>query len=128
MLVEGKAWTRKEPGRVTLRNHKDRHGVLPAGLGKVVAAITGEYKDGVLTLDAIAPNVREDGGDIADRIMEALIAAGDDGIRGKSIMRKRVGGKTVNVDAALVDMESEGLIEVTKQGAAMVYRIARGKE
>ena len=128
LLVEGKAWTRKEPGRVTLRNHKDRHGVLPAGLGKVVAAITGEYKDGVLTLDAIAPNVREDGGDIADRIMEALIAAGDDGIRGKSIMRKRVGGKTVNVDAALVDMESEGLIEVTKQGAAMVYRIARGKE
>ena len=34
----------------------------------------------------------------------------------------------MNVDAALVDMESEGLIEVTKQGAAMVYRIARGKE
>ena len=128
LLVEGKAWRRKEPGRVTLRNHKDRHGVLPAGLGKVVAAITGEYKDGVLTLDAIAPNVREDGGDIADRIMEALIAAGDDGIRGKAIMRKRVAGKGVNVDAALVEMESEGVIEVTKEGAAQVYRIARGKE
>ena len=128
LLVEGKAWTRKEPGRVTLRNHKDRHGALPAGLGKVVAAITGEYKDGVLTLDAIAPNVREDGGDIPDRIMEALIAAGDDGIRGKAIMRKRVAGKGVNVDAALVDMESEGVIEVKKEGAAMVYRIARGKE
>ena len=128
LLVEGKAWTRKEPGRVTLRNHKDRHGVLPAGLGKVVAAITGEYKDGVLTLDAIPPNVREDGGDIPDRIMAALSEAGDDGIRGKAIMRKRVAGKGVNVDAALVDMESEGVIEVTKEGAAMVYRIARGKE
>ena len=60
--------------------------------------------------------------------MEALIAAGDDGIRGKAIMRKRVAGKGVNVDAALVDMESEGVIEVKKEGAAMVYRIARGKE
>ena len=37
-------------------------------------------------------------------------------------------GKGVNVDAALVDMESEGVIELTKEGAAMVYRIARGKE
>ena len=128
LLVEGKAWTRKEPGRVTLRNHKDRHGVLPAGLGKVVAAITGEYKDGTLTLDAIEPNVREDGGEIADRIIEALTAAGDDGIRGKGIMRKRVAGKAANVDAALLEMASEGVIEVTKVGAAMVYRLARGKE
>ena len=128
LLVEGKAWTRREPGRVTLRNHKDRHGVLPAGLGKVVAAITGEYKDGVLALEAIPPSVREDGGDIPDRIMAALSEAGDDGIRGKAIMRKRVAGKAVSVDAALVDMESEGVIEVTKEGPAMVYRIARGKE
>ena len=128
LLVEGKAWTRSEAGRVTLRNHKDRHGVLPAGLGKVVAAITGEYKDGTLTLDAIEPNVREDGGEIADRIIEALTAAGDDGIRGKGIMRKRVAGKAANVDAALLEMASEGVIEVAKDGAAMVYRLARGKE
>ena len=32
------------------------------------------------------------------------------------------------MDAALVEMESEGVIEVSKVGAAIVYRIARGKE
>ena len=125
LLVEGRAWTRKEPGRVTLRNHKDRHGVLPAGLGKVVATITGETIDGVLTLAAIPPSLREDGGDVAARIMEALTEAGEDGIKGKGKMRKTVAGKGVTVDAALADMEADGLIDVVKEGAAIVYRIAR---
>ena len=128
LLVEGRAWTRKEPGRVTLRNHKDRHGVLPAGLGKVVATITGETIDGVLTLAAIPPSLREDGGDVAARIMEALTEAGEDGIKGKGKMRKTVAGKGVTVDAALADMEADGLIDVVKEGAAIVYRIARREQ
>ena len=128
LLVEGRAWTRKEPGRVTLRNHKDRHGVLPVGLGKVVATITGETIDGVLTLEAIPPSLREDGGDVAARILEALTEAGEDGIKGKGKMRKTVAGKGVTVDAALADMEADGLIDVVKEGAAIVYRIARREQ
>ena len=128
LMVEGKAWTRKEPGRVTLRNHKDRHGVLPAGLGKVVATITGETQEGILYLEAVPPSLREDGGDVTARIIEALTEAGEDGIKGKGKMRKTVAGKGVSVDAALADMESEGVIDVVKEGAAMVYRIARGKD
>ena len=128
LLVEGRAWTCKEPGRVTLRNHKDRHGVLPVGLGKVVATITGETIDGVLTLEAIPPSLREDGGDVAARILEALTEAGEDGIKGKGKMRKTVAGKGVTVDAALADMEADGLIDVVKEGAAIVYRIARREQ
>ena len=128
LLVEGKAWTRKDPGRVTLRNHKDRHGVLPAGLGKVVATITGETVDGVLQLEAIPPSLREDGGDVAARIMEALTETGEDGIKGKGLMRKTVAGKGVTVDAALADMEADGLIDVVKEGTVIVYRIARREQ
>ena len=60
--------------------------------------------------------------------MEALTEAGEDGIKGKGKMRKTVAGKGVTVDAALADMEADGLIDVVKEGAAIVYRIARREQ
>ena len=68
LLIEGKAWTPKDNGRVTLRNEKDRHGVLPGGMGKVVGVISGNHIDGKLELRAEPPTGEDSGATVKEKI------------------------------------------------------------
>ena len=93
LLIEGKAWTPKHNGRVTLRNEKDRHGVLPGGMGKVVGVISGIHVDGLLDLRAEPPTGDDSGTSVRDRIVNALTVAEPEGIRTVKAMRKAAGGR-----------------------------------
>ena len=125
LLVQGSPWTPKQDGRITLTNEKDRSGVLPAGMHKVCAVVTGTHVDGLLDIRAEPPTGADDGASVRDRIVNALTVAEPDGIRTVKAMRKAAGGRGRDCDSALVQLAGDGVIETVKDGAAMVYRLAR---
>ena len=125
LLVEGKGWTPVENGRVTLEHQKDREGVLPAGKFRKVAAISGTHDDGVLVLTVDPPNDADNGADLRARIVNAVTIAEPDGIRGKAALRKAVGGKGKDIDAATDLLVSDGVLQMTLQGRAQLYQLAR---
>ena len=100
LLIEGNAWTPKEDGRVTLRNQKDRHGVLPVGMGKVVAAITGAHIGDVLLIQAHPPTAGDSGATIRDRIVNVLTLAEPDGVRTLKLLLKTIGSRYEHVKGA----------------------------
>ena len=125
LLIEGKPWTRKADGRVTLTNQKDRDSVLPAGRFQRVAAITGTHIDDVLVLRADAPNNADSGLSLRDRIVNAITVAEPKGIRTVAALMTAVGGKSTKVRPEINTLVEFGVIEVTKDGKADVFRLAR---
>ena len=55
LYVSGVPWTQKTDGHLTLYNHKDRHGQLPAPIGKAVARVIGTHERDTLTLSIEPP-------------------------------------------------------------------------
>ena len=126
LLIEGKAWTPKDDGRVTLRNEKDRHGVLPAGMGKIVGVISGNHVDGKLELRAEPPTNADSGANAKDRVVNALTVAEPSGIRTARAMEQAAGGNKAAVRGAIGELVTEGVIDVsTGKGGIKVYALAR---
>ena len=126
LLIEGKAWTPKDDGRVTLRNEKDRHGVLPAGMGKVVGVVSGNHRNGLLDLRAEPPTNADSGANAKDRVVNALTVAEPDGIRTARAMEQAAGGNKADVRTAIAELITDGVIDVTTgKGGAKSYRLAR---
>ena len=125
LLAEGKCWTRTDDGRITLRNEKDRHGALPAGQGKIVAAIAGNHVDGELVVTITPPLLTDAKASIKDRIVNALTLAEPDGITGREALRKAVGCKGNALDTPLRELGGDKVIQTDQKGRATVFRLAR---
>ena len=125
LLVDGKAWTKSEDGRMILTNQKDRHSVLPAGPNKPVAAIVGKHVDGRLVLTVEPPSDKERGADLRQRVVNALTLAEPEGIRTTTDMAQAVGCKKAALTSILIKLAEDGVIEKAKDDGADLYRIAR---
>ena len=80
LFVSGVPWTAKADGYLTLFNHKDRNGQLPAPIGKAVARLIGTHEGEGLALSIVSPeaedNVSVDGLDLT----ASLQAIADKGV------------------------------------------------
>ena len=123
IYVAGAPWTKSASGTVKLRNDKDRGGDLPARMGKWVATIEGHWEDDVLIYDIDPPDAADDDVDIANDLLTALAATGEEGVRGQKAVRALVRANGQAVDVALDDLIQTGLIAKHKDGRANVYTV-----
>ena len=127
LLVSGKPWTPRQSGNIALTVQKDRHGVLPVGIGKKAAAISGAFTDGVLRFSIDPPvaieTVKADV--ITQRILDVL-DANPDGVQGFKALRGLVQCKQSALDESLRQLELDGLIERHKIGQS--YRIQKVRD
>ncbi len=80
LYVSGVPWTQKTDGHLTLYNHKDRHGQLPAPIGKAVARLVGTHEHDTLNLSIVAPETEDNLEEAYIPTLRALAGAGPDGV------------------------------------------------
>ena len=124
LLLQGKAWDKKNDGRITLTSEKDRHSVLPAGIYQKVAAITGTHVDGVLQIVVNSPTNDDTGATLRDKIVNAIMVDEPTGIRTMTTLIRAVGGKAAKVRPELDRLIADGVIARSKDGKADVFHIA----
>ena len=120
LYISGVPWNKQTGGGMKLTVHKDRQGDLPAATGKVAAVIKGVYKDGVLDYSITAPT-DDDIPDVADALLDKIAKAGFDGVSGQRNIRTLVKGRGKDIDTALSELISNGLVERVKDGKAYTY-------
>ena len=93
LYVHGTAWNGQQGGAVHLTIHKDAHGQLPAPKFSVVSTITAEWDGPTLDWRVDLPNAKAEGENLEDELLEALEAAGPDGVKGSRAIRDLIHGK-----------------------------------
>ena len=104
LYVSGVPWTQKTDGHLTLYNHKDRHGQLPAPIGKAVARLVGTHERDTLYLSIVAPETEDNLEEAYIPTLRALVSAGPDGVHGQKAMRDLVVGRNNQKDKAISDL------------------------
>ena len=122
--VSGKPWTKTQDGAMVLRLEKDRQGDVPGNVGAKIATIKGHYEGELLTISIDPPN-QEDGEelDIPMLLLEAIGAAGAEGVRGQNVLMGKVTGKGKHKQEALIMLIQDGLVVQTKDGKAQVHTL-----
>ena len=59
VYVAGAPWTQKTDGHITLYNHKDKHGQLPAPRDKAIARLVGTHERDTLYLSIVSPETED---------------------------------------------------------------------
>ena len=113
LFVTGVPWTQKTDGYLVLTNHKDRHGQLPAPIGKAVARLIGTHEGDSLHLSIVAPETEDNIEEAYIPTLRALAGAGPDGAYGQQAMRNLVVGRGSQRDKAIGDLVSLGFIMKT---------------
>ena len=124
LFISGTPWTPETDGRIVLTNHKDRPGSLPGALMKAVAVVEVTHgEDGGLVWSINPPDdADDDQGDLTGRLLEAIVAKGQEGVKGSTALRGLVKAKGHKmIDAALADLISNGMVARRKDGRAFVY-------
>ena len=122
LYVTGVPWTQKTDGHLTLYNHKDRHGQLPAPIGKAVARLVGTHEHDTLNLSIVAPETEDNLEEAYIPTSRALAGAGPDGVDGQKAMRDLVVGRGSQRDKAIGDLVELGFILKTR-GKKVHYAI-----
>ena len=123
LYISGVPWTKQTGGSLKLTVHKDRQGDLPAAAGQLVATLRGEYKDGYISYSFDPPSSEDAAQEIAPKLLDAIATAGLEGVRGSKGIRELVKGRGRDVDAALNELISNGMVERAKgERNAFVYR------
>ena len=104
LYVSGVPWTQKTDGHLTLYVHKDRHGAVPAALGKAVARLVGVHECDTLALSIVAPETEDNLEEAYIPTLRALAGAGPDGVHGQKAMRDLVVGRNNQKDKAIGDL------------------------
>ena len=129
LLASGVPWTQKSDGYVTLTNHKDRQGGLPAPTGKPVARIVGTHEGANLTITIVPPDAEDNPEEAFAPTLRALAERGESGVHGHRAMRNLVSGRTQQRDKTIALLVTEGLISKEKDGKKLRYRLtAVGRE
>ena len=89
-------------------------------MGKAVATITGVHQDGVIRY-TIEPPGKGDEVDVTDDLLWEIAKLGSEGVTGSRAVRALVKTRGKDVDAALNDLLSSGLVGRFKAGRAWVY-------
>ena len=110
LFVSGIPWTQKTDGHLVLTNHKDRHGQLPAPIGKAVARLIGTHEAGSLHLSIVAPEAEDNIEEAYIPTLRALMDAGLDGVLGQVAMRELVVGRSSQRDKTISDLVDQGFI------------------
>ena len=125
LFVSGVPWTGKTDGYLVLTNHKDRHGQLPAPIGKAVARLIGTHEADSLHLSIVSPETEDNIEEAYIPTLQALADASKDGIQGQKAMRDLVVGRADQRDKAIGDLVGLGFILKTpgKRGRKVHYAI-----
>ena len=110
LFVTGIPWTQKTDGHLVLTNHKDRHGMLPAPIGKAVARMIGTHEYGTLNLSIVSPETEDNLEEAYIPTLRALANAGPDGVHGQKAMRDLVVGRGSQKDKSIGDLVVLGFI------------------
>ena len=101
LYAHGVPWNGQEGGHVHLTVHKDRQGQLPATLNATAATVTAEWNGPTLDWSIGLPNAKAEAENLEDELLEAMEAAGADGVKGSRAIRELVKGKRAkDIDAA----------------------------
>ena len=122
LFVTGVPWTQKTDGHLVLFNHKDRHGQLPAPIGKAVARVIGTHEADNLHMSIVAPEKEDNLEESYIPTLRALVSAGPDGVHGQKAMRELVVGRNNQRDKAIGDLVDLGFILKTR-GKKVHYSI-----
>ena len=122
LYVAGVPWTGKTDGHITLYNHKDKHGQLPAPRDKPVARLIGTHERDTLYLSIVSPEAEDNIEEAYIPTLRALVSAGPDGVHGQKAMRDLVVGRGSQRDKAIGDLVELGFILKTK-GKKVHYSI-----
>ena len=110
LYVSGIPWTQKTDGHLVLTNHKDRHGQLPAPIGKAVARLIGTHEGDGLKMSIVSPETEDNLEEAYIPTLRALAGAGPDGVHGQKAMRDLVVGRNNQKDKAIGDLVELGFI------------------
>ena len=126
LFVSGVPWTEKMDGHLVLTNHKDRHGQLPAPIGKAVARIIVTHDGDSLNMNIVSPEKEDNLEESYIPTLRALADASQDGIRGQKAMRDLVVGRADQRDKAISNLVELGFIVKTKgsKGQKVHYAIS----
>ena len=122
LYIAGVPWTQKTGGYLVLRNDKDRHGQLPAPIGKAVARLIGTHEGDSLHMSIVAPETEDNIEEAYIPTLRALAGAGPDGVHGQKAMRDLVVGRNNQKDKAIGDLVQLGFILKTR-GKKVHYSI-----
>ena len=120
LFLRGAAWTKNAEGTVTLINHKDRQGDLPAPMMKPVADVTGQPTEAGLQIRITAPSGSADA-DLSENLLAALSALGAEGVTGAKGYRALIKGQGKVIDLAMNDLVNAGDVVKTSAGKAWRY-------
>ena len=125
LFISGIPWTQKTDGHLVLTNHKDRHGQLPAPIGKAVARLIGTHEGEGLNMSIVSPETEDNLEEAYIPTLQALADASKDGIHGQKAMRDLVVGRADQRDKAIGDLVDLGFILKTpgRRGVKVHYAI-----
>ena len=92
LYVTGQVWNRQQDGYIHVYVHKDRQGDLPVQLGQIAATINGVHDGPTILATIDLPNAKDEAEDVQDDLLDAIIGAGPDGVKGTDAMRKLLQG------------------------------------
>ena len=104
LFVTGVPWTQKTDGYLVLTNHKDRHGQLPAPIGKAVARLIGTHDGDALNMSIVAPEDEDNIEEAYIPTLQALADAGEGGAYGQQAMGELVVGRGSQRDKTISDL------------------------
>ena len=119
--MSGTAWTKSQPGSVTLINHKDRPGDLPAPRLKKVAVFNVTHNDDGAMAFHLLPPGKDDGVDVTGDLLHEIAKLGTDGVTGSRKVRALLKAKGTDVDAALEELKNMGFVDRVSAGRAWLY-------
>ena len=121
LFMSGTAWTKSQPGSVTLINHKDRPGDLPAPKLKKVAVFNVTHNDDGAMAFHVLPPGKDDGVDVTGDLLHEIAKLGTDGVTGSRKVRALLKAKGTDVDAALEELKNMGFVDRVSAGRAWLY-------
>ena len=127
LYIAGVPWTQKTDGYLVLRNDKDRHGQLPAPIGKAVARLIGTHEGETLHMSIVSPETDDNIEEAYIPTLRALAGAGPDGVHGQKAMRDLVAGRGSQRDKAIGDLVSMGFVlkrQPERSGQKVHYSIS----
>ena len=130
LFLDGKPWTKRDDGRVTLRVHKDRLGDLDAAVKKAVAVVEVTHAEDGLLLYAINPPDADDdtAQDVTLPLLEAIASHGPQGVRTYKAVRELLKVRGRLIDVALEDLMKTGLVVKAKDGRASIFVVTAAGE
>ena len=123
LYLHGIGWNAQKGGSIDLTVHKDANGELPVTQSNVASTITAEWNGPTLDWTVGMPNVKPEGEDLQDELMEAFEQRGSEGARGSKGVRDLLKGKRgKDIDSARDELLHLGLIHREKDGRAYLYK------